>query len=636
MIRVDGKKDIYVEAVADSISENGHRLSTFRLHYPRIIHCFDENTEILTQINDEIPKFRKFKAVKLLKCKVAEYNLNGEISFVYPISYVEQYSDNHKMVVFDKNKLSLSVTGDHRILTNKRTTNNEFKIDTIKSKKLLDDYGTIRIPQAGVLKTNQKLSNDEISLIMWFVADGHKPKSGNRVQFHFKKERKINTVCELLNSLNIEYTKFEYNDETVIKFDELWWVSDCYNDEAEKKLPDILFYMDQSGYKSFKMACLESDGNVKNNEYNTSSVELINQIQVIAHLHNDSLNIHGSYNNMFKQKFKVKNYISLRQDKDDFSMKKYDGVVYCVTVPSSYIIVRRNGIVHISGNSELMTHRSFSRNASSSRAIPVQTILEQVRNNPAMPVQFGKNKPGMQDDGEHDNKVVINGDMGSISYLDIEDAWKMAGMEASIIADAMSYAGYHKQVCNRLLEPFQYMNVIVSVTDIDNFWHLRLHEDADPTFVELAKCMYKAYNASRPDLIRENEYHLPFIEKIYPDLGMTKYFANGEEVALEDAIKISISLCCQVSYRKADFSIEKAIKIWDMLVSMNPVHASPLEHVAQPFSDDEYITRSIIQEKIVEAGLLGTDAMYCGNFRGWIQYRKTVKDENITHYKPAK
>ena len=283
-------------------------------------------------------------------------------------------------------------------------------------------------------------------------------------------------------------------------------------------------------------------------------------------------------------------------------------------------------------HAEVMTHRMFSRNASSSRAIPVKAILEQVRTNPAMPVHFGKNKAGMQDAGEHSDKVRIMGEVGSSTLLDIEGAWEMSANSASKYAEAMADAGYHKQVCNRLLEPYQYMNTIVSMTDIDNFWHLRLHKDADPTFVNLTECMKDAYDQSYPEMLDEDDYHLPFIHKIKPSFGEIKYFADEIEVSLEDAIKISISLCCQVSYRKSDFSIEKAIKIWDMLVTMNPVHASPLEHVARPFSKDEYVAREGIQSLIETYAIVGLDAFYCGNFRGFQQYRKTVSGENVKKF----
>jgi thymidylate synthase ThyX len=45
---------------------------------------------------------------------------------------------------------------------------------------------------------------------------------------------------------------------------------------------------------------------------------------------------------------------------------------------------------------ELMTHRLFSRNAASSRAIPINKMMDQVLTAPAMPVEWGLNKSGMQ------------------------------------------------------------------------------------------------------------------------------------------------------------------------------------------------------------------------------------------------
>jgi len=283
-------------------------------------------------------------------------------------------------------------------------------------------------------------------------------------------------------------------------------------------------------------------------------------------------------------------------------------------------------------HAEVMTHRMFSRNASSSRAIPVKKILEQVRDNPAMPVKFGKNKSGMQDDGEHDAKIPVYNPADLIpepTYYGIEDYWRLSADNASNFAEAIADAGYHKQIANRLLEPYQFMNTIISMTDIDNFWHLRLHGDADPTFVELSSCMYDAYQASTPTLVREDDYHLPFITKKFDEADNLHYYANDVEVDLETAIKVSISICCQVSYRLSDFSVEKAIKIWDMLVTMNPVHASPLEHVASPFGKDEYQARDNMNRHIENLGYLGINALYCGNFKGWVQYRKTVPYENV-------
>lgn len=287
-------------------------------------------------------------------------------------------------------------------------------------------------------------------------------------------------------------------------------------------------------------------------------------------------------------------------------------------------------------HAEVMTHRSFSRNASSSRAIPVSKMLEQVQNNPAMPVHFGKNKSGMQDDGVFDQPIEVpyvdyKGN-DQILFYTPEEFWTLSGDAARMYAEKFSETGYHKQVANRLLEPYQYMNTIISMTDIDNFFHLRLHKDADPTFINLTECMYEAYNQSEPMLVKDGDYHLPFIKKVIFNNNKIRYFVDEIEVPLSTAIKVSTSVCAQVSYRKNDLSVEKAMKIWDMLVTMNPIHGSALEHVAKPFTYREFGIRSNININIKANGLIGIDAMYCANFKGWISNRKMIKGENVTHF----
>ena len=142
-------------------------------------------------------------------------------------------------------------------------------------------------------------------------------------------------------------------------------------------------------------------------------------------------------------------------------------------------------------HAEFMTHRVFSRNASSSRAIPVATMIKSIQNDPAVPIHWGKNKPGMQAKEEHDDLIALHEDRGSIDFTK-EQAW-FAAMESSLsMAKAFADAGYHKQIINRLTEPFQHINVVVSATEWSNFYALRCHEDAQPEMRALADEMFAA------------------------------------------------------------------------------------------------------------------------------------------------
>lgn len=288
-------------------------------------------------------------------------------------------------------------------------------------------------------------------------------------------------------------------------------------------------------------------------------------------------------------------------------------------------------------HAELMTHRMFSRNASSSRAIPVKRVLESIHEEPAMPVHWGKNQPGMQAKEECNELVGFDDDSVQITR---EEAWQYAAQMACNIAGEFDRAGYHKQVANRITEPYQFMNVVVSMTDSANWYWLRDHNDADPTIHELAAVMLEGHNLSEPEILRHGEWHTPYVTHCRDEFGVLHYFTDGKEVDLETAKKVSASCSAQASYRRLDTSIEKAIDIYDKLVGGAPLHASPFEHVAQPYCEDEHMTRTTAMYHLREhltpiwglelAESFAQQAMYCGNFRGWTQLRKTLPQENYT------
>ena len=289
-------------------------------------------------------------------------------------------------------------------------------------------------------------------------------------------------------------------------------------------------------------------------------------------------------------------------------------------------------------HAELMTHRVFSRNSSSSRAIPIQTMINHIKATTAMPIHWGKNQSGMQ------------------AKTEVEDSVKQTAMQIWLQArdDAISHAqrlaanGLHKQIVNRILEPFQMMKVVVTATSFDNWFNLRLHPDAQPEIHELAKQIYDALAVSEPMKLSYGEWHLPYIERERDEEGELKYFVyNTDEdpasevyghqyivpLSLEQAQKISCSCCAQVSYRKSDTSIEKAITIYDKLVNSKPVHASAFEHCATPIG---YLPEKI---SLFPNGVThltwdkNTPIIPCsGNFTNWIQYRQLIPSNVCEHY----
>lgn len=238
-------------------------------------------------------------------------------------------------------------------------------------------------------------------------------------------------------------------------------------------------------------------------------------------------------------------------------------------------------------HAEFMTHRVFSRNASSSRAIPVAKMIEQVRTNPAMPIHWGKNQPGMQANEQLTGQALENA----------QDGWTRAAWLASNIAEEMMTAGCHKQVVNRILEPFQFIHVVVTATEWDNFFELRAHKDAQPEIQALAVAMREAMDASVPARLGYGQWHLPYVRD--SEIGVYD---------IDTLRKISSARCARVSYLTHDGKkpdIDRDIELYERLVGSRPIHASPTEHQAMP---------------AVEA-----DARYSGNFQGWVQHRKLIE-----------
>jgi len=234
-------------------------------------------------------------------------------------------------------------------------------------------------------------------------------------------------------------------------------------------------------------------------------------------------------------------------------------------------------------HSEFMTHRLFSRNAASSRAIPNEKLRNRVENDPVMPVYWGQNQSGMQAENELDSETQR---LASKTWLQARD-------EMLLASEYLSKLGVHKQLCNRLLEPWMWITVIVTATEYENFFHLRCHPDAQPEIQKIAILMRDCYRTNSPRLLRAGMWHTPYIQA-------------DETLDYYNSVRVSVARCDRVSYLTHDGKrdIEADLKLFNRLKSSG--HWSPFEHVAKAMSTPD---RS-------------------GNFWGWKQYRKLFYDEH--------
>ena len=271
-------------------------------------------------------------------------------------------------------------------------------------------------------------------------------------------------------------------------------------------------------------------------------------------------------------------------------------------------------------HAELLTHRQFSRNSASSRAIPVDKMLDHIKQHPAIPVYWGKNMPGMQ------SKEELEGTHLAQAKL----AWSNAVESAVFHSKEMLDAGLHKQYANRNTEFAQTTKTVVTATEWDNWFWLRDHEDAQNEIHELARCMREAMTQSAPLWITTGEWHVPYVDREFDadDDYHIHYSVGGQEVSLEEARMVSASCCAQVSYRKTDDSLEKAKMVFDRLINSEPVHASPVEHQATPLraSSTHFGDFGSWEEGVTHMDRKGH--FWSNNFKGWVQFRALIPNNS--------
>lgn len=273
----------------------------------------------------------------------------------------------------------------------------------------------------------------------------------------------------------------------------------------------------------------------------------------------------------------------------------------------------------------LMEDPALSRNASSSRALPVKKLIEDVENDPAVPMYWGMNRPGMQ--ATEELPPALKDKARDIWMRAMEDAIKRAKELAHLADIDGDPVGAHKQIVNRLLEPFSHITVVVSATQWSNFLYLRDHADAEPHIQMLARAIKdELARTDNISTLMPGDWHLPFITPS----DRWEYLDNPpaenpnqqyREAALDGLKKLSVARCASTSYKTVDgfdMTMERATALHDKLIAMDPLHASPAEHVAQA---DELVEKNGYYTQWFK------NPHQHGNFVGFRQYRKMLPNE---------
>lgn len=275
---------------------------------------------------------------------------------------------------------------------------------------------------------------------------------------------------------------------------------------------------------------------------------------------------------------------------------------------------------------EVLTHKMLNKNAQSSRAVPVKSVLSINESDPVEPIVWGKNQAGMSSSQE----------LEGVALESAKALWKEAATNAFIYSKRLADVGLAKMWSNRITEPFSRIKVVMSGTEWDNFEWLRDDPSAaQPEIVDLTRKIKLAKAWSKPLILKAGWLHAPYITRVISSDGnQITYLSEGQVVSKEDAIKISASCNAQASYRKLDTSMEKAKDIYEKLFNGPKPHLSPTEHVAIAMEKEKVSILGAMFPNKWEEGVSHMDRDYnlwSGNLKGFIQYRKLIENNfNIT------
>jgi thymidylate synthase ThyX len=274
---------------------------------------------------------------------------------------------------------------------------------------------------------------------------------------------------------------------------------------------------------------------------------------------------------------------------------------------------------------ERNTHRSFSRSDRSSRAVPTLNLIEEVKQDPAMPVEFRRAQKGMSG-GE-----LLTGAALEIAQI----GWREAAAAASAYCKGAYERGEAKETTNRYIDTFVYTHSVMTSCEpgLLNFFGLRLDKGAQPEIRVLAEKMWAAWNESKPKQLNPGQWHLPFIDQQTVDEAAVHYALLDEErqsglrLMFSDPltrllIMISAARCGRTSYNSFETNrrsiIEEDLRLYDRFAASAPLHLGPLEHQAIP---------DVFHRE--DAPYRWENPELHGNLPGWRQWRKYIPDEAV-------
>lgn len=357
-----------VKIIKDSIGPNNKRITTLTATYPRFIHCYDDQTEVLCEVGG-VRGFRKWSEIVGLKSgeiKIAAYGNDGGIRFEEPSEIISSDYDG-PMVYCENQRLSFCVTPNHRMYVGCRKSWGDSW--EVHEAEMLLDAPQRRVKTTGRVLDGESIGKVKAEILGFFVGDGSIPKQGQQIIFHLVKQRKIKYLHKLLRKLGVPFTYRPYtagDSNTILNLSDLPECKGCYTEDDQKTIPDKVMSSTPEEMVAFLNGLWNSDGSTDNEitrQHNTSSPHTADRLSALATMCGKRINLTERYDNgMYKLCESTEISPIIRGDKNPPRHIKYIGKVYCATVTSGLLIIRRNGLTLVSTPNYAPVHSSVGGN----------------------------------------------------------------------------------------------------------------------------------------------------------------------------------------------------------------------------------------------------------------------------------
>ncbi|MFT4085377.1 MAG: FAD-dependent thymidylate synthase [Nocardioides sp.] len=269
--------------------------------------------------------------------------------------------------------------------------------------------------------------------------------------------------------------------------------------------------------------------------------------------------------------------------------------------------------------SEFNTHRVFSRNSASSRAIPIHKQLAKLTEDLAVPLAWPTEQPGMQ------GGTDLDADAAGAA----EAEWRQLASITINAAAELKHLQVHKSVVNRVLEPYMWHTVVVTSTAWSNFFAQRSSPLAQPEIRAVSELMEAAYAASTPTELATGQWHLPYVQDDeHPATDGTDGTGGTGTAGWRELARVSAARCARTSYltQAGVRDRTKDLALYDRLVTARPAHWSPLEHVATPWPENRAAgSLGFTDLDGVELSVATDHLPRVGNLLGWRSLRTEVE-----------